>query len=89
MSHKAHMTSSHSFGRDLHMINAANMAMNAHLHAGNNVHHLQQQQQQQQHHQPTNLSIGSNQQNVSSLKHWLLLKGRGDYQYPQTIYFLL
>ena len=64
MSHKAHMNSSvssHSFGRDLHMINAANMAMNAHLHAGNSVHHLQQQQQ---HHQPTNLSI-TNQQNVS------------------------
>jgi hypothetical protein len=57
------MTSSHSFGRDLHMINAANNAMNAHLHAGNNVqHHLQQ------HHQPTNLSIGSNQQNVSYFK---------------------
>ena len=82
------MTSSHSFGRDLHMINAANMAMNAHLHAGNNVHHLQQQQQQQ-HHQPTNLSIGSNQQNVSSLKHWLVLKGGGGLPVPPNNLFLI
>ena len=66
MSHKAHMASSHAFGREhLHMLNAqvaANM-MAAHHQGGNNVlaHH---HQQQPQHHQPTNLSIGSNHQEV-------------------------
>ncbi len=67
MSHKAHI--SHAFGREhLHMLNAqvaANM-MAAHHQGGNNIlAHHHQQQQPQQHHQPTNLSIGSNHQEVT------------------------
>ena len=54
MSHKAHMTSSHSFGRDhLHLINSQGNMMSAHHQS---IHQI--------HHQPTNLSMSSNHQEV-------------------------